>query len=372
MAINSYIKSYVHQHALRHQSDSFLSGEGTYTIPGSIQPSKAFTRKNSLAGLFPLNQCSNVYLRDTKGSIRDGVEETVYNCRELAAYDRLRQVPYTKDESCSSSVNGDHLEASVGAKGPDQDPVAASANSILVRSADTTGRQLLIGWVNDIFMTLLKKTAKLNSQDPVDELVGEAVTYGTNVFIQGFSSSTTSELCLDILSAKESGLLNKSLRFTLEELIEHHKILAFDRFQDAIVDGVQGQPQGHQPPEQPTFFELFEKIWSLEPESFLRYRLEDVLCYLSADCKPFYGSSDCVLLKYESTAIKLNTISCYHALRRKYLAQTPLKDVVMLKDLKELEVLLAAAANHYITTKEAVKSTTLKPKTKTLRFIDPQ
>lgn len=371
MAMNSYIKTYVHQHALRHQPESIIGGEGSFTIPNSIKPSRALTKKNSLASLFPLNQCSNVYLRDTKGSIRDGIGELVYNSSEVAAYDRLRRIPFTKNEKVSSIQTCGQFPISPETKKKvETDAIHCSANSILISSPDTSGRQLLVGWINDVFLTLLKRIAKLDLKDPLDDLVVEAVTYGTNIFIQGFSSSSTSELCHDILSAKESGLLGKSLQFTMEEIIEHYKLLAFDRFQDAIVDGIQGQPQGEQPPERPIFFELFKAIWSLEPESFLRFSLGDVLCYLSVDCKPFYGSSDCVLLKYEETAVRLNVISCYHALRRTCLAQSLLKNVPISKDLKQLELLLAATANQYLATRKAVKTTSPKPKAKTLRFID--
>lgn len=358
MAAQSHILKYVHQHALQYLAES-LGQSDSIAVPNS-------TKKALLSALFPLNQCTNIQLRDTKKSYRDGIEHSMLQTHSQGIHceehnDLLEESGNSSPLSFLLSDSLDHFESL------SLTSYNSSTNSILLKESALSNQQSLLQTVNDVFMSLLKKKCNISSKESVDDTIAVAVTYGTNLFLQQFSSSSTHELCLDILAAKENGELSEYLHFTLEELFEKYEFLAFDRFCDAIVDTMSCKVDTLQTPEQPEYFNLFKDIWTFDPESFLYLSLSDVLSFYPARSSDS-ASSDDAIIQYEESAVHMNIVSCYHSLRREFLQTPPVTKFDIGKDLKQLEVLLVTGIGYHLrgASKEAIKPQ--RTKLKSLRF----
>ncbi|RKP31052.1 hypothetical protein METBISCDRAFT_22725 [Metschnikowia bicuspidata] len=376
MAVNSHILSYVHQHSLQ-----YLAGARRDSPDAPAGP--VYTKRDTPQSQFPFNQCSNACLCDTRRSVGDGVRNFVHNPNKIWILNGLREglpqallptsIPTVPSPSSSFSINLSIPQDSATKCSLESSNV--SINPILIRNPDTLGRNLLMSLVNDILMSLLRKKAGLTTEELVDPLIIEAVTYATNVFMQSFLSSSTHELCHDILTSKKSGRLNEILVFTLDELFEKHELLAFDRFHDGIVESVQGkQKEGQSPvqqPDHPKYYAHFRNIWRFNPGAFLLLSFKDVLSYRAEPDSSFgrRGHDNGILLQYEETAVMMNLVSCYHYLRRELRQNPQPKTELTPEDLKQLEVLLEAAVQYHLRTLEEEEPKTAKVKTKSLRFI---
>lgn len=369
MAINSHVLSYVQQHSRQYQAAAPQSlGQ---TVSGvTPRNDKPKLKRDNLLSSFPFKQCSNPILKDTRNSCRDGIADALLHLSDLWAYEGFRQKPISDDLDKHIKLVDSGL-ISKNEVSLDSLHFPESKHSILIKSPDCSNSQQLIKLVSDIFMTLLKRKAGIDANEYLDEIVVESVTYGTNIFLQRFSSPNTLGLCQDLLSAKESGELKEILIFVLDEIIYKHEILAFDRYQDAIVDSVVGDYDGKQNPENPTFYNLFKEIWRLSPGSFFGMNLSDVMSYRAEQCESQYSTQqDTIILKFEETAFNMNVTACYYAMRREFAQQMPSKTELTQKDMKELEVLLEAAVSYNMRTKESVNNQTPKSKSKSLRFVD--
>lgn len=370
MAINSHVLTYVQQHSRQYQATTPSSlGRATSTV--TTRDDKASLKRNHLLSTFPYDQCSHPVLKDSKHSCRDGIIDALLNFSNSWAYEGLRQ----KNSLECSTENGNSIDFDSSNKTTVKLSVSLryskASGSILIRSPDCPNSQKLMRLVSDIFMSLLKRKAGIDSNGHLDEVIIESVTYGTNMFLQRFSSPDTVGLCQELLAAKENGQLNDILVFILDEIIYKHELLAFDRFQDAIVDSIVGDYDGKQNPESPTFYKLFKEIWRLSPGSFFCMSLGDVMSYRAEQCdSQFSAQENTIILRFEETAFTMNVTACYHAMRREFSQQMPRKTELTQKDLKELEVLLEAAVSYFLRTRNNTEIEVPKPKSKSLRFVD--
>lgn len=366
MAINSHVLSYVQQHSRQYQASAPQKLAFT-----SSTDKKPRLKRDNLLSTFPFNQCSNPILKETKNSCSDGIADALFHLSDLWAYEGFRQrSPLGDFDDYCKSVDFDSVNSSKTSLISPQIH-AETTNSILVKSPNCPNSQRLIKLVSDIFMSLLKRKAGITPNGHVDEVIDESVTYGTNIFLQRFSSPNTLALCQDLIAAKESGELGELLKFVLEEIIYRYELIAFDRFQDAIVDTVVGDYDGKQDPGNPKFYKLFKEIWRLSPGSFFGLSLSDVLSYRADKCESQYsGQEDTIILKFEETAFNMNVTAFYYAMRREFSKELPLKTELTQRDLTELEILLEAAVTYHLRTIENTKIEAPKPKSKTLRFVD--
>lgn len=355
------------QHSRQNQNDTLSGLVGPQEKGLTVIASSEKARSSST--VFPFDQCTNPSLYETEQSRYDGVEDVIEATKELWKFNSLRR---KNTQAYSFTVENEVDGSSELSKRISIDGSKISSKSILTKTQGGLHDQLILKSIIEIFMSILKRKAQIKPEDDVNLMISQAVNFATNLFIQEFQSANSHELCLDILAAKKSGILRELLQPVLEDVIEQHRVLAFDRYQDAIVDSIVGDSAGGQPTENPEFHQLFIDIWSLSPGAFFSYDLEDVLCFCSRRCKdktPSSEEEDKLLLKYEETAVTMNVVSSFHALRREYEYLPQEITGLTPKDFKQLEGLLEGAANYHLRTHRTTDSRLSKLKTKTLRFV---
>lgn len=389
MSQNKTILSFVHQNSTNLVSPPSLPA-GFFSQLFKLHEARELTaelRKTSpvsvlLSSRFPLNQCSHPPLLDSKHSVRDSVRCAVedLSCIEALYINANRYglppIPGLQRWGTAELRMSPQI-AHVDPEKREVSPVKradAATPSILVKSSALDAEQL-VTLIKETFPLCLQKKFGLLDSAAKDTVVVDALNYAVNLFFLGFKSSSTRELCEEIMRTKALGELKGALMSFEQAFIDKYDELAFERFEDVVFEGATGQLLWEHMPgvDNPGSYRLFKAAFMMEPGNILDFSLEE---YLSdtyrIERRPYtsFTPQQEVLNAYGKVAIRMNLIRFFYTARSEYYVLMRAKRSPLPVDMYQMpEVgMLQSTIEKFLSTVEERGAPRIK--TKTLRFAD--
>ncbi|OBA22859.1 hypothetical protein METBIDRAFT_93706 [Metschnikowia bicuspidata var. bicuspidata NRRL YB-4993] len=394
MSMNTYVRSYIHQHNLSFANSPHV-GPDSYGVPQksghsspwptlpqpthaqnngqagkedfwkpmdklkvlinprSIDKSHSPTCKRSpLSSRFPFNECTDITLRESKISIDAWLRQFVSSRSSIASAESLRsflqEANFTTNSTDSSqpesmsenlrSISASKSEMNSGRSGLNLASSAEISPILVSPTPENESRRRLMQGLNECFHGYLSRKSAVNFHD---NLLHDTATFLTNMFIQGFLASETRDLCLEIIESMNLGEIETVILSLIEEAEMKHIEQGFDDFQDLLSEHVMlntNELLHFDQAEHPRLYQKFKEIWRLNPHAFLNYSLGTLLSFGSRiKNRPFSNISifHTLLISMEEEAQNMNLIRFYYAFRREIQADRetrPKDDWSLLKE----------------------------------------
>lgn len=337
------------------------------------------TKSASLSSQFPFNQCSDTSLRETKKSVEFGVR---YAVRQYFNFE-FQKFHYNENSLFRTDTSWDRKPAwpqyywefvPKTLSSSKNRQILLQLPPILVPKGEPN-REMLISLLKKVLNICIQKKMNLSQSNMDDVMVQQALHYATNMFLQNFKSSSTRELCNDIIRDKLSGELNEALSDLVGDFLDKYEDIALESYEDVITDGVT-DPESRQKSatvENPCFTSSFKNIWKLDPSNFLDFNVRVFIEeYTGVESRPFSFNSfrENFTVKLGEVALMMNILKATVNYRSELLALKDPPAEVLDENIDKMEEFGDLQRTLLYLMEKAEQKTQIKRKSKSLRFAE--
>lgn len=337
------------------------------------------TKSASLSSQFPFNQCSDTSLRETKKSVEFGVR---YAVRQYFNFE-FQKFHYNENSLFRTDTSWDRKPAwpqyywefvPKTLSSSKNRQILLQLPPILVPKGEPN-REMLISLLKKVLNICIQKKMNLSQSNMDDVMVQQALHYATNKFLQNFKSSSTRELCNDIIRDKLSGELNEALSDLVGDFLDKYEDIALESYEDVITDGVT-DPESRQKSatvENPCFTSSFKNIWKLDPSNFLDFNVRVFIEeYTGVESRPFSFNSfrENFTVKLGEVALMMNILKATVNYRSELLALKDPPAEVLDENIDKMEEFGDLQRTLLYLMEKAEQKTQIKRKSKSLRFAE--
>lgn len=371
------IKAYIH-----HNAPQVFAGSGNLQKPPLNFQNTGFLASKPRVPLsqgFPLDQCSDVLLKESVRSVGDGLKYALsdYQLGYYLTSFCFRHDPYY--------TGGDHRDQRPVTLHPEHEdaPDLSDCSTESLRSTLTLPSILLRngGLPQDGLFQLFREVlarSVLNEFElsylRLDEpLFKEAFNYALNLLMQQFKASSTKELCLEVMRCKKNGTLEDVFDGFAYDFSDKYEDIALEHYEDLVLEAM---VEMHFPDlattTNPSFYLLFKAAWVLQPHSILQMRIHAILDEsrdsMSKPYGPIYDANFDAIEKFGIVAFRMNMLRSYYNYRAQLRHTPSLREYSpRLGRLSELALLLEKIQQLMDSSEDTGKK---KSKAKLLRFSD--